>query len=184
MYNLMVTTFSLVLLWISSTQVTRPVPSKSADQTVQQFWSLELSGARLTETGWIQTNAFFLRPIPWSPNQPLIVVSDKYLIDKIGQSPTSADVYVGCNALGSVDSELRFKPSEAGGPLTKMVCKFSVALNETKDWKIVNAPTGRRIGVDAAIRYVSEMLRKTSDAQIRTNAQRTVAALKALRGTA
>jgi len=84
--------------------------------------------------------------------------------------------------LGSVDSELRFKPSEAGGPLTQMVCKFSVALNETKDWKIVTAPPGRRIGVDAAIRYVTEMLRKTSDAQIRTNAQRTVAALKALRG--
>lgn len=174
--------FLLLLPSLSLALLQTSAQPRSPKSVIKEFWGMELGGERLTPDGWNRAAVFFLHPAPRSANEPILVVSTGNRFDQVDKDSTHAEVYVGCSELGRLSPDLRFTPSPGGPALIEIVCKYNLALTaRPPQWKIVNDPPGLRISVDTAIRFVTDRRNKSSDPNIKKNADTTLATLRKLR---
>lgn len=158
--------------------------TRSADAVFARFCELDSHGAQLTSDGWQKIAALFVNPGP--PRRDRIIVTN----DRGGplrSTPEGAKVDVGREYiwLGQIAlPQVRFSDADAGIKVVEAVGIHMVKVSGpsgTEEWRIEGPVPEPHLTVDAAIRYVAGILANTKDADIRKNADRTLAALKRLR---
>jgi hypothetical protein len=191
----------LSVLFLGVVSVTTQAPKsqgKPTEQLVVHFEKLVANGAFLTPRGWKMAGELFARwgPFPRDNKIALMTVGgsfgETWVKDDQAQVETKWT-----DDLGTIDSALRFKPpnDEIRSDMTSFVFHL-VYTNKHRDigakgetirevsgpweWNIVEPLMIRWATVDRAIEYVEQMGNKSDDPIIRTNAARTIAALKRL----
>jgi hypothetical protein len=191
----------LSVLFLGVVSVTTQAPKsqgKPTEQLVVHFEKLVANGAFLTPRGWKMAGELFARwgPFPRDNKIALMTVGgslgETWVKDDQAQVETKWT-----DDLGTIDSALRFKPpnDEIRSDMTSFVFHL-VYTNKHRDigakgetirevsgpweWKIDEPLIIRWATVDRAIEYVEQMGNKSDDPIIRTNAARTIAALKRL----
>jgi hypothetical protein len=191
----------LSVLFLGVVSVTTQAPKsqgKPTEQLVVHFEKLVANGAFLTPRGWKMAGELFARwgPFPRDNKIALMTVGgslgETWVKDDQAQVETKWT-----DDLGTIDSALRFKPpnDEIRSDMTSFVFHL-VYTNKHRDigakgetirevsgpweWKIDEPLMIRWATVDRAIEYVEQMGNKSDDPIIRTNAARTIAALKRL----
>jgi hypothetical protein len=167
----------------------RPVQQPPID-VVSQFVAMETNGSGLTLDGQKQLDAFLVRPTSWRGDK-IHVVKD-FVVSNSVYSEGKAELYVEYNALGELDSSLRFTSSVPGGTKVRqgykiiLDNKYIVPNGSGKEmigpgrWKIEDSSSEQWITVDVAIRYVTELRDKTTDPAIKKNGDLTIAKLNTL----
>ena len=173
---------------------------RSPKQVVEQYWTLETTGGRLTTEGWNHAARFFLRPSPVPEHRVIIVVGKDYSVwDPVIKDGT-AEVIVGfrdtckCN----IDHELRLVPSKSYSAIKTSV-RFKLVLTNkhwtfdshgtpmrevegTPQWRIdaysTDSPTW--LTIDAAIRYLTEAGNHATNPVFKQNANESLAKLMRL----
>jgi hypothetical protein len=177
-------------LSVAQSSVTQRTPL----EVVQQFWSLESQGARLTPEGWEKTAKFFEDPDP--PPMSVLhfrVVSRNSKIDenKSERHPNRALVYVAFRELGEIQADLHFTPAPTrtldGAWIKDSMARYVLVLTDRHwetdgvstrevpgpaEWLIRAKPSDIYVSVDAAIRYVTEMQKRAKSNTVRQNAAR------------
>ena len=191
----------LSVLFLGVVSVTTQAPKsqgKPTEQLVVHFEKLVANGAFLTPRGWKMAGELFARwgPFPRDNKIALMTVGgsfgETWVKDDQAQVETKWT-----DDLGTIDSALRFKPpnDEIRSDMTSFVFHL-IYTNKHRDigakgetirevsgpweWKIDEPLMIRWATVDRAIEYVEQMGNKSDDPIIRTNAARTIAALKRL----
>jgi hypothetical protein len=191
----------LSVLFLGVVSVTTQAPKsqgKPTEQLVVHFEKLVANGAFLTPRGWKMAGELFARwgPFPHDNKIALMTVGgslgETWVKDDQAQVETKWT-----DDLGTIDSALRFKPpnDEIRSDMTSFVFHL-IYTNKHRDigakgetirevsgpweWKIDEPLIIRWATVDRAIEYVEQMGNKSDDPIIRTNAARTIAALKRL----
>jgi hypothetical protein len=191
----------LSVLFLGVVSVTTQAPKsqgKPTEQLVVHFEKLVANGAFLTPRGWKMAGELFARwgPFPRDNKIALMTVGgslgETWVKDDQAQVETKWT-----DDLGTIDSALRFKPpnDEIRSDMTSFVFHL-VYTNKHRDigakgetirevsgpweWKIDEPLMIRWATVDRAIEYVEQMGNKSDEPIIRTNAARTIAALKRL----
>jgi hypothetical protein len=191
----------LSVLFLGVVSVTTQAPKsqgKPTEQLVVHFEKLVANGAFLTPRGWKMAGELFARwgPFPRDNKIALMTVGgslgETWVKDDQAQVETKWT-----DDLGTIDSALRFKPpnDEIRSDMTSFVFHL-IYTNKHRDigakgetirevsgpweWKIDEPLIIRWATVDRAIEYVEQMGNKSDDPIIRTNAARTIAALKRL----
>ncbi|MGA7694550.1 MAG: hypothetical protein WCA76_05945 [Candidatus Sulfotelmatobacter sp.] len=177
-------------------QATSPpaVPSK----VIEEFWRIETGGGRLTPEGWYETSRFFIRSGLLPERKVINVIRNgrNDAIEETARTPTWAEVSVSTDALGHVDSLLRFTRSPVRGAGGVLILKgpiltFDLVLTE-KQWKLgkdggmdLGSHVGPQwlitcggdtawINLDAAIAYVKDMRANSKDPAVKRNADKTL----------
>jgi hypothetical protein len=191
----------LSVLFLGVVSVTTQAPKsqgKPTEQLVVHFEKLVANGAFLTPRGWKMAGELFARwgPFPRDNKIALMTVGgslgETWVKDDQAQVETKWT-----DDLGTIDSALRFKPpnDEIRSDMTSFVFHL-IYTNKHRDigakgetirevsgpweWKIDEPLIIRWATVDRAIEYVEQMGNKSDEPIIRTNAARTIAALKRL----
>jgi len=168
----------------------QPKPPKDV---VEEFWTFETNGGRLTADGWNKASEFFVRPSPRPDNREMSVVyKDSVVSDAIIKGST-AEVTVEILPQGQIDSSLRFTQSssyKAGVlyhlTLTDRHWELGVKggtreeLTGPPKWRIEDVSTTVWLRVDTALRYVRDMRKKSTRSVIKKNADHTIAELMKL----
>lgn len=154
---------------------------------VQDYWQYETEGGRLTNEGWRAADIFFAHPIP-PPRERTIYIIGYYGVGggdlpviKNMEKPSAdrraiSQVQVSTgNAIGKLDSTLRFLPSTSLG--WNMTCDL-VLTNKHPAWKFRDEGSPVFIGVPTAILYVTLMRDKATNPVVRKNADATLTALE------
>jgi len=154
---------------------------------VQDYWQYETEGGRLTDEGWRAADVFFAHPIP-PPRERSIYIIGYYGVGggslpviRDMQKPSAnqravSQVKVATNnAIGKLDSALRFFPSTAIG---FDVTYNLVLTNKHPAWKFTDEGSAVFIGLPTAILYVTIMRDRATDPALRKNADATLAVLK------
>jgi len=190
---------------IAAPAQTRAVREESPKEVVEQFWTMESTGGRLTPAGWYKAAVFFaVQPSPLPMDKDILVVAGDFRVGEPTISGDQATVAVGCPGcrdLGHLDSTLRLKlsplrPARASAhAMPGTSYKYDLVLSD-KRWEVdprtgvAQELTGPRqwrlstfqptlfLNVDTAIRYVTEMRTKWHDPAIRSNADATLAVLQ------
>lgn len=202
--------FSAILLTAACAQNSPVAPKppaapKPPDEVLNEFLNMETSGARLTPEGWYKTASFFVHPSPMPKDISVIVV--KYIPgvtsaeqESVGIKRGDITFYTGFTVLGQIDPALGFKDVPDNPFVIQPWTGFQYDLIfSDKFWKLspdglstietAGAPEWRItdsephiavITVDAAIRYVAEMNKKSSDPIIQQNALKTISTLNVL----
>ena len=191
----------LSVLFLGVVSVTTQAPKsqgKPTEQLVVHFEKLVANGGFLTPRGWKMAGELFARwgPFPRDNKIALMTVGgslgETWVKDDQAQVETKWT-----DDLGTIDSALRFKPpnDEIRSDMTSVVFHL-IYTNKHRDigakgetirevsgpweWKIDEPLIIRWATVDRAIEYVEQMGNKSDEPIIRTNAARTIAALKRL----
>jgi hypothetical protein len=176
--------------------------TNSPKGVVQKLVKLDLEGSRLTPEGRRDFGNLLILPNTTLP-YPINIVSDKFTIDEVS-SPNGEprfNVYFPY-LYGWLGPDLRFTASihmQPGNGLKMEGASYEYQLastpaqratqpgaseikdaNQTKEWRIENAPQYGFLSLAAAIRYVTGMRDKTNDPAIKKNASETLAKLKKL----
>jgi hypothetical protein len=172
---------------------------KPTEQVVVHFEKLVANGAFLTPQGWKMAGELFAQwgPFPRDSKIPLMTVGGS--LGEIWVRGDQAQVETKwTDDLGTIDSALRFKPSndEIRSDMTSFVFHL-VYTNQHRDigakgetireatgpweWKNDELLVIRWAAVDRAIEYVERMRNKSDDPIVSKNAGETITALKRLR---
>ena len=161
------------------------------EMLVKQYERLRADGALLSPEGWERTSKLFERPKPYPSDSEILLISPPGII---GRDTADGDrARVGTkwgDSCGTVDSQLRYKPMMPGVGCIMTEETFSlvfihhphakVQAGDVGEWKIDEAPRVRAADVPAAIKYVEKVREESKDPIIRSNADKTIAALKRL----
>lgn len=195
--------FFLISIPCLAQQATSPPAGPS--KVIEEFWRIETGGGRLTPEGWYETSRFFIRSglLPERKGINVIRNGRNDAIEETARTPTWAEVSVSTDALGHVDSLLRFTRSPVRGPGGVLILKgpiltFDLVFTE-KQWKL-GKDGGMDLGshvapqwlitcggdtawidLDTAIAYVKESRAKTANPVIRSNADTTLKQLTDLK---
>jgi hypothetical protein len=177
---------------------------KSPEAVVEAFWTLEINGGRLTQEGWYGAAKFFAaRPTQPPRDKNISVVSDDFKVGNLVAGTSTAEVYVACKQFGQIETNLRFvRDIEPVPPGTSVVAgkwfKYDLILT-TKHWevgpdgvaaekatvpaawRIQNFQTPVYLNANAAISYVTAIRDKSSNPNIKANADATLATLRKLK---
>jgi hypothetical protein len=179
----MITALAAVGLLVATGSPALP-QTLSADAVFARFCELDSRGAQLTPDGWQKIAALFVKP--GAPRRDRIIVTDKRG-GPLRSTPEGGKIGVGREYiwLGQIDlPQVRFSDTDAGIKVVEAQGIYMVKITGpggTEEWRIEGPVPEPHLTVDAAIRYVTEILASTKDAAIRKNADRTLAALKRIR---
>jgi hypothetical protein len=156
--------------------------TKPPKDVVEQFVKMDVEGARLTPSGWHEADALFVNPS--EPPQPkaLIVIARRYAVSETPDKGDKTQFSMGYEEVGRINtSSLHFTPTNNG--FMWEFDKYTLVLtNVPPEWRIDGVqPVEMHLTADAAIRYVSEMRARTSDAAIQKNAGQALAKLSRYR---
>jgi hypothetical protein len=152
-------------------------------EVAKRFINLDSRGGQLTDEGWREIASLFVNP--GAPPRQSILVTDGGALGP----PTPAGEKVGFSRtwmqFGRIDlRKMRF--STADVPVGRIVGGFDLLRTPgpggRSEWRIEGAVHEPIVTVDAAIQYVTKVRAVTRDAVIKKNADRTLAALRRLRG--
>lgn len=174
-------------------------------EVVARFSKMEAQGGRLSPEGWSQGAVFFVKPASFQKRTTMLIIDDVIL----GQTKINggqAEVWAEYLAFGKLDWVGRFNSTVgfAGGSSqypVKGPTKFREpyklklssehwdlandgtlkAANGPAEWRIDPFQPEPRISIETAIRYLITLRDKTTDAVIKKNAQRSIAALQRLK---
>lgn len=172
------------------TQSTAASP-QSPKQVVEAYRRMDANGERLTTAGWKKGNTFFLNPGPPSRDRGLGVMTGE-VVGEAKVSGTRAEVWTDFDYLGKVCPTGRFSRSLGGSPPVKgpipsrrrysLVLIGSQATAEgSSEWRIEDFEPNSMVTMDVAIRYLQRLRHETRRDDIRKNAERSIAQLRALR---
>jgi len=171
---------------------------KSAKEVVQRFVSMDVEGARLNSQGWHKADTFFARPSEPPQQKTIVVIAKHYGLSEGTIKGNMAEYSLGYEELGQITSLLQFVVSNSGVE-TRSICKYNLILTDDNrrpvsdektakemdaalEWRIEGAqPAEMHIGVDAAVRYLTEMREQTKDPIAKKNADKGLAMLKSYR---
>jgi hypothetical protein len=170
-----------------------PFPEGPPAATVQEFWAMASRGELLTPEGWEQASHLFTVPSATPNGNAIRVFSDHFAVNASSVDGDKAKVEMEYVDLGQIDKQMRYTP-----PVKTSAFKTSFGYNlisvqwfvlmrrigqdgkmtvEKKEvpgrkvWQIEGQPPAPFLTVNAAIRYVVEAERKTTDADIKANAE-------------
>jgi hypothetical protein len=187
--------FSLAV--VLSLSATAPVAQvleykKPTEQLVKRYEKLVADGFLLTPEGWARASKLVEHPIPYPPDSEIQLISAPGIIGETRLTDDHALVETKWgDYYGTIDSRLRYRAVEPSGSIM-VVESFSLvfvhrrpesggasAASDSAEWKI-EGPSVRAASIPAAIKYVQEARDKSNDPDVRSNADRTIAALKLL----
>ena len=187
----------IALVFVSGTVAnqTPQAREQSPRDVAEQYQRMIADGSLLTSEGWSKANEIFLHPSPPPRDKVVMVTSKRGQLDErwIKNNQAEVDEW-GIYNLGRIDSKLRYEPS----PKTKSdwtVYVYHLVLTDKhgdhgaegqpamevagpREWKLDGSQSVRWATVDAAIRYVTTMRDKSTDAIVKKNAERTLSTLK------
>lgn len=203
-------TFMALMVFCSSPRIaapqtgSAPADINSPKDVVQDFWKLETSGGRLTDSGWHDASRFFVRMTPSAgPSKKVIHVTrpaGTARVEETARTESWAEVSVSPYVLGEIGPSLQFTSTPERGAYGVVLLgwtteTFHVVLT-SEQWTI-NVDGGRNRETDrppkwlidcdrnelwidkyVAIRYVTEMRDRSTDAAIRRHADETLATLR------
>jgi hypothetical protein len=185
------------LVVVSVTTQAPKSQGKPTELVVVHFEKLLANGAFLTPQGWKMAGALFAQwgPFPRASEIALTTVGGSVGETRVSDDQAQVETKW-TDALGTIDSTLRFKPPEIRSDMTSYVFRL-VYTNKHRDigangetireatgpweWKIDGPDVVRWATVDRAIEYVAQMRDTSGDPIIRKNADKTIVALKRLR---
>jgi hypothetical protein len=181
--------------------------SEEVKAVVEQFSDLDAAGTWLAPEQWDERQAFFNHDWPWSRPESISVIKS-YQVGEMKRNvgfdgQAFYIVHLDYVVWGQIDSFLHFtgaRGQEGESPtvgqpvqrerITELFFSDTFEqMGEPENKKVVEGPPRWRmnspgetenVGVDAAIRWVTEMRDNSSDPAIRYNAERTLAILKSL----
>jgi len=166
----------------------------SPRDVVERLWVDATAGNLLNTSGLKRTSAHY-QLSPDFFRKPITVISNDWAIDEPQVEGDAASVIVGYFELGKLDSKLRFKdaPDDPCGTKAFAMHKLTFAPTFTlmyadgktliekkpsyRAWQFKDPVGWRWTTVNTAIRYVMDMRAKTSDPEIKKNADKTLATL-------
>ncbi len=175
--------------------------AKSPRDAVDQFWRMATRGEFLAKDGWKKESVFFAEPSS-TRGDVAYVASDYWEINDVTVTGNKAEVTVGFDPAGQVDSRFRYtRPRQTDAIKQAMVYRLTCAPTHHVDYyvvegsdlkphKIVEGPPAWQFDgtpkyvyatVNSAIRYVLEAERTTKDPTIRKNADESLTKLLRLR---
>jgi len=180
----------LMALTLAQTR-TKTVPP---DEVLKRFLSLETQGLGLKPTGWNRMMAtFFIRPTPPPQGMQIAVIAYQYGVGDSSVKGNTAQVYVGYERLGLLDTGLRFIPTTTKIE-TRSMCNYNLTLTAKHwaldgdkheaevtgdpEWRIENHECEMLLTPTAAVRYVTEARNKATDPVTRHNADKSLAKLR------
>jgi hypothetical protein len=179
---------------VPQTPTPRITPGKTPKEVVEQLWGMATQGLLLTDEGWSRSSGSFTKPDSAPRNREFRVVSNYYGVISASTSGNSAEVDMDYQAVGKIDSALRFTPAPKS-QFVKTAIVYRLVLGPTPlrmfgpdgkmeekmtghvEWRIESPQDSPWTTVNTAIRYVLEMRDKTTDPDIKKNATQTLAAL-------
>ena len=168
-----------VSLAVSIFSQTAAQPSKSPKEIVEEYWTFETTGGRLTAEGWKKSERYFVNAIPPPADKTIVVIDRDYAVWDPIIKGNRASVTVGLTIVGEISPEMGFRKhvhkSAKEGTIFDLVRSEVAGRSE---WKIDG--THRKIWLtkEAARDYVSRMRDQSQDDAIKKRAQETLARLK------
>jgi hypothetical protein len=188
---------TVVVLLLAPTIVTAQAPQSSGKPTelvVVEYERLVANGSFLTPEGWKKAGKLFEQSDAYPPDGEILLMGTGGNLGEDWVKGNEAQVETKwTDDLGTIDSTLRFKPSNPLVTMTSYVFRL-VYTNKHRDigrngetvrestgpweWKIAE-PQSHRVATPArAIEYLALMRDKTDSSIIKMNADKTIAALK------
>ncbi len=162
---------------------------------MDEIWRMATKGELLNSEGWSQASAFYTKPKPFPGNHTVLVMSNDWgpAYDYRAKDE-NGDVGLGYIDMGKIDAELRYTPPAKTefiktAVLYHMVAVPAYSVMHSANGSMEKKPLGSRFWqvegsldtpwttVNTAVRYVLEQRQKTSDPNIRKNADETLASL-------
>jgi len=165
---------------------------------VEQFCKIDAAGERLTPAGWHRADAFFVRPGPPAEDATVSIMEGDFFVGTPQVNGDTATVGVEYLELGHLDSSMRFVWATSPYSPIKIRAFYTVVLTD-RHWELGSDASGPRevkgpvawrirdfqsesvVTVDTAIRYVTETRDKSTDPDLKRNADATIAVLKKLK---
>lgn len=156
----------------------------SPREVLKRFCDLDAQGEQLSPDGWKKVAALFVSP--GEPRRVTIVVVRDFVVSTPSLEKDRAEFYVEYVELGRIDlSKMRFYSPLPSG--IKVRAGFYAARQpgagpgEAAEWKIQGPVPEPHLTVDMAIRYATDLRASAKDDAVRTNADKTLAALRRIR---
>lgn len=174
-----------------------PVAEGSPEQVVQNFCVMDAEGKQLNAQGEKEIASLLAGQKLWAPYPEITIIKD-YVVNQPDGRGDAAQVTVGYNVWGRVDSSLHFTLlGEASMNRPTLIPEYVTVVRSDKhlepgtdgqlrevtgaaEWKIGRTPSTPYISVGTAIRYVREMGYRSKDRMVKMNAHRTLAELQRL----
>lgn len=175
---------------------------RSPTEVVDELWKIATQGDLLTTEGWQRARGFYKHPSPPPGNRTVNVVSNVWgLESQTSSGGETAQVIMGFADAGQIDATLKYTPPKDTGAV-KTGRLYHLVFTPThfqtyksdggelkvdkdvagpKAWQIDDPPGAPFTTVNSAIRYVLDMRRKTTDENIRKNADKTIEMLLKLK---
>lgn len=168
----------------------------SARDVLLRFCDLDAQGEQLTADGWQKVAALFTTP--GTPRRERIMVARDFVVSPGSEQGRSTlgermvGFHVEYTLLGLIDSsQARFSPIPPTVHVepSLFVVRQSVRrsgkasrwVEESVEWRIEETVPEPHLGVDAALRYATELRANAREVVIRRNADKMLAALKRFR---
>jgi|SRR5580700_78650 hypothetical protein len=172
----------------------RPRPP---EEVLNQYLEMINDGTLLTSQGWKKAALLFELPSPL-PRQKLIYVTTSHrTVGKIQAQGNRVEVDENwVDPLGTIESSLRYRPPpKQAHEVEGTIFVYRLVLTNKhwepapdggsprestgpQEWKIEGSMKLREVALDAAIRYVAMLRDKTTDPEVKRNADETLAVLK------
>ena len=190
----------LIIIAFAATACSQTAPiqlgsRRSPKEVVEEFWSQEVAGDLMTPQAWQRAITYLWAEPPkiLTPDK-IIVIFNGWAAEERRLKADTAEVMVEFLGVGSIDSALQFSPRLGMFSGQKANVMYGVVFTQTymtttyengktekapvgMEWRIRGAHITRFMTVNAAIRYVLQSERKSTDPQIKRNADRTLAIL-------
>jgi hypothetical protein len=164
------------------------------EMLVKQYERLRADGALLSPEGWERASRLFKRPKPYPADSEIFLISVPGIIGRWTADGDRARVGTKWgDSCGTVDSQMRYKPIMPNVACIMTEESFSLVFvhhprakmngvqeGDIGEWRIEEAPDARAADIPAVIKYVEKVREESKDPVIRSNADKTIAALKGL----
>ena len=185
---------SLLLLNASSLWAQLPPTGYASPQTeLTKLLKMGDDGELLNPQGWNQAARFFVHARQLPSDTAITVIGDDYSIHAIWSRGNQAEFVMTYRNLGKIDSLLQYSPPDTRYP--RVIKRYHLILTNKKwesapsrkdakgglgsrEWKIESPQGAPWVGLQAAIRYVTESSRKATDPIVTRNASFTLMELK------
>jgi hypothetical protein len=155
--------------------------SQSPKKVVAEYWAAESSGKRVSYTGWREARSFYASPGPYPSQREVMVIYGDSSIWEPRVKDDSAEVTVGVNIAGKVDSKLRFTSQKStaskAGVSYHLVKQMANGENSSSEWKLDKPDPLFWLNVSSAISYVKSMRAHTNSPMLRRNADKSLTEL-------
>lgn len=163
--------------------------TKLPKQVLENYWTMETRGGRLTTAGWSEANAGAVRAASRPSRLHIIVIYGNSSVWDPVIKGKSADVTVGVQRAGEIDAELKYTPIHSENIKEGIV--FHLALVEqhgtaavpsgATEWKLEQPSEVVWLSIPSAIRYLSDQRDSTTSLMLRRNAEESIKTLHALK---